>query len=120
MLGAQGRADFGRSRPRAGFSRIAGDCRFPGEPRRYRSSGSCRRFRSRLRIAMQAADPGQKMRMDILRRDAERKIFEKPRTPNWSEKIQRGFPDGLIISSERGGHRHAIALIYSSATDNKI
>lgn len=28
---------------------------------------------------MQAADPGQKMRMDILRRDAERKIFEKLR-----------------------------------------
>ena len=53
---------------------------------------------------MQAVDPGQKMRMDILRRDAERKIFEKLRTHNWSEKIEREFPDGLIISAERGGH----------------
>lgn len=69
---------------------------------------------------MQASDPGQKMRMDILHRDAERKIFEKLRTHNWSEKIEREFPDGLIISAERGGHRHIIALIYSSATDNKI
>jgi hypothetical protein len=69
---------------------------------------------------MQASDPGQKMRMDILRRDAERKIFEKLRTHNWSEKIEREFPDGLIISAERAGHRHTIALIYSSATDNKI
>jgi hypothetical protein len=69
---------------------------------------------------MQAPDPGQKMRMDILRRDAEQKIFEKLRTHNWSEKIEREFPDGLVISAERGGHRHTIALIYSSATDNKI
>ena len=53
---------------------------------------------------MQASDPGQKMRMDILRRDAELKIFEKLRAHNWPEKIKREFPDGLIISAERGGH----------------
>jgi hypothetical protein len=69
---------------------------------------------------MQPSDPGQKMRMEILRRDAQRNIFEKLRTHNWSEKIEREFPDGLIISAERGGHRHTIALIYSSATDNKV
>lgn len=69
---------------------------------------------------MQNIDPGQKARMDILRRDAERKIFEKLRTHNWSEKIEREFPDGLVISTERGGHRHSIALIYSSATDNRV
>ena len=103
-----------------GFSRIAGNCRFPGEPRRYRASGSCRRFGRCLSIAMQASDPGLKMRMDILRRDAERKIFEKLRIHNWAEKIEREFTDGLIISAERGGHRHIIALIYSSATDNKV
>jgi hypothetical protein len=73
-----------------------------------------------LSIAMQASDPGQKMRMDVLRRDAERKLFEKLRIHNWSEKIERELPDGLIISAERGGHRHIIALIYSSATDNRV
>jgi hypothetical protein len=60
------------------------------------------------------------MRMDILRGDAERKIFEKLRTHNWSANIEREFPDGLVISAERGGHRHIIALIYGSATDNRV
>jgi hypothetical protein len=69
---------------------------------------------------MQFVDPGQKARMDILRRDAERKIFEKLRTHNWSANIEREFADGLIIAAERGGHRHAIALIYSSDTDNGV
>ena len=44
---------------------------------------------------MQFVDPGQKARMDILRRDAERNIFEKLRNHNWSAKIEREFPDGL-------------------------
>jgi hypothetical protein len=69
---------------------------------------------------MQPSDTGQKARMDILRRDAEQKIFEKLRTHHWTPKVEREFPDGLIISAERGGHRHTIALIYSSATDNKV
>lgn len=58
--------------------------------------------------------------MDILRRDAELKIFEKLRTHHWTPKVEREFPDGLIISAERGGHRHSVALIYSSATDKKV
>ena len=68
---------------------------------------------------MQPASP-ERHRLDILRRDAERKILEKLRTHNWSAVIEREFPDGLIIAAERGGHPHTIALIYSSATDNKI
>lgn len=69
---------------------------------------------------MQPSDPEQKARMDILCRDAEQKIFEKLRTHHWTPKVEREFPDGLIISAERGGHRHTIALIYSSATDNRV
>ena len=65
---------------------------------------------------MQAADPGQKMRMDILRRDAERKIFEKLRTHNWSEKIEREFPDGLIISAERGGQASGVVCRRETST----
>lgn len=58
--------------------------------------------------------------MDILCRDAEQKIFEKFRTHHWTPKVEREFPDGLIISAERGGHRHTVALIYSSATDSRV
>lgn len=67
----------------------------------------------------QPASP-ERQRLDILRRDAERKILAKLRTHNWSSIIEREFPDGLIIAAERGGHRHTVALIYSSDTDNRI
>jgi YaaC-like protein len=69
---------------------------------------------------MQKADPGQAMRMEILRQDAESKILEELRTHNWTASISREFADGLIITAERGGHTHAVALIYSSATDNRV
>jgi hypothetical protein len=65
-------------------------------------------------------DPGQKARMEILNRDAERKILEPLRVHNWTVAIEREFPDGMIITAERGGRTHKIALIYTSATDNKI
>jgi hypothetical protein len=48
---------------------------------------------------MQPPDLGQRMRMDILRGDAERKIFEKLRTHNWSANIEREFPDGFPLSA---------------------
>jgi hypothetical protein len=73
-----------------------------------------------VKIAMQPFDPGQKARLDILRRDAEQKIFEKLRIHHWTPKVEREFADGLIISAERGGHRHSIALIYSSDTANSV
>jgi hypothetical protein len=58
--------------------------------------------------------------MQILRNDAERKMLEPLRTHGWTPTIEREFPDGLVIAAERGGHRHKVALIYTSATDNKI
>jgi len=60
---------------------------------------------------MQASDSGQRMRMDIPRRDAEPKFLEKLRTHNWSAVIEREFTDGPIIAAEGGGHRHIIAQI---------
>jgi hypothetical protein len=63
---------------------------------------------------------GQAARMQILRNDAERKILDPLRTHKWVATIEREFDDGLIIAAERGGHRHSVALIYTSATDNKV
>lgn len=60
------------------------------------------------------------MRLQILHNDAERKILEPLRTHGWTPTMEREFPDGLVIAAERGGHRHKVALIYTSATDNKI
>ena len=58
--------------------------------------------------------------MAILRDAAENKILDPLRTHNWTGSIEREFPDGVIIGAERGGHRHTVALIYSSATDNGV
>jgi hypothetical protein len=45
-----------------------------------------------VRGVMQPASP-ELQRLDILRRDAERKILEKLRTHNWSGVIEREFKD---------------------------
>ncbi|MGD0075318.1 MAG: hypothetical protein ABSD31_13405 [Candidatus Binataceae bacterium] len=58
--------------------------------------------------------------MEILRRDADRKILDPLRTHKWNVTIEREIPDGMIIAAERGGHQHKVALIYTSATDNAI
>jgi hypothetical protein len=67
-------------------------------------------------------DTGLEQRLAILRRDAELKIFEPLRTHGWTvsieEEVRRG--EYLLISAERGGHRHRIALLYSCATDNAV
>jgi hypothetical protein len=65
-------------------------------------------------------DAGRAARMEILRNDAERKILEPLRIHKWAATIEREFDDGMIIAAERGGHRHSVALIYSSATDNTV
>lgn len=65
-------------------------------------------------------DAGAKARLEILRRHAEHKILDPLRTHGWTASIEREFADGLILTAERGGHPHRVALIYSSATDNRI
>ena len=65
-------------------------------------------------------DHGAKARLDVLRRDAQHKMFDPLRTHGWTASVQQEITDGLILTAERGGHHHKIALIYSSATDNCI
>jgi hypothetical protein len=65
-------------------------------------------------------DAGAKARLEILRRDAESKILDPLRMHGWTALIERELADGLILVAERGGHPHRVALIYSSATDNRI
>src|SRR5258705_3732798 len=65
-------------------------------------------------------DAGQQARMEILRRDAERKILDPLRIHNWSAAIEREAEDSMIIVADRCGHQHRIAFIYTSATDNAV
>jgi hypothetical protein len=65
-------------------------------------------------------DAGQQGRMEILRRDVERKILDPLRTHKWSATIEREAHDCLIIAAERGGHQHKVAFLYTSATDNAV
>ena len=55
--------------------------------------------------------------MEILHRDAERKILDPLRTHKWNVTIEREIADGLIIAAD---HQHKVALIYTSATDNRL
>jgi hypothetical protein len=65
-------------------------------------------------------DVGARARLDILRRDAELKLIEPLRMHGWTASIDQEFSDGLILTAERGGRPHRVALIYSSATDNRV
>jgi hypothetical protein len=65
-------------------------------------------------------EAGAKARLDILRRDAQHKMLDPLRMHGWVASIEREFSDGLILTAERGGHAHRVALIYSSATDNRV
>lgn len=74
------------------------------------------------RIPQSLKDAGLEQRMEILLRDAERKFLEPLRTHGWTGSISQEVRHGeyLLISAERGGHRHCIALLYTSATDNAV
>lgn len=65
-------------------------------------------------------DAGAKARLDILRRDAENKMLDPLRMHGWTVCVEREFSDELVLTAERGGHTHRVALIYSSATDNRV
>lgn len=67
-------------------------------------------------------DTGWKARLDILKRDAERKIISQLKIHGWETKITSEVSKGdyITIETSRGGHSHKIALMYSSATDNAI
>jgi hypothetical protein len=69
---------------------------------------------------MNSLDPGQQARIKILRDVADQRILDPLRIHNWTASIERELADGLIVAAERGGHRHTVALIYTSATDNHV
>ena len=68
------------------------------------------------------ADPGPRMRLDILQRDAEQKILGPLRLHGWTAAVEREVELGeyLVIAAERGGTTRRLALVYSCATDNAV
>ena len=65
---------------------------------------------------------GWELRLEILQRDVEDQILSPLRHHSWTINEVQGVKLGeyLIISVERVGHRHKVAVLYSSATDNSI
>jgi hypothetical protein len=67
-------------------------------------------------------DSGKRLRLDLLRREADAKIIDHLRTHGWTASIEREVENGeyLIILAARGDAVHRIALLYTSATDNAV
>lgn len=63
---------------------------------------------------------GRDLRLNVLRRDAEAKILGPLRTHGWRAAIEQEGYDFLVIQAERGDQKRRAALLYSSATDNKV
>jgi hypothetical protein len=65
---------------------------------------------------------GWQLRVEILRQDAQRKFLGPLHTHGWKATVEQEVESGeyLLISAERGGQRHVIALMYTSATDNAV
>ena len=66
-------------------------------------------------------DNGLKMRMDILRGAADQQILKPLRSHGWNVEIssEYGIGEYLIIRATKNETEHKVALLYSSATDNK-
>ncbi len=67
-------------------------------------------------------DPGLRMRLDILQRDAEQKLLGPLRLHGWTARVEREVELGeyLVIAAVRGGTTRRLALVYSCATDNAV
>jgi hypothetical protein len=65
---------------------------------------------------------GWKLRLDILRRDAQQKFLDPLHMHGWKAAIEREVESGeyLLILAERGGQRHVVAFMYTSATGNAV
>jgi len=66
-------------------------------------------------------DTGASLRMDILRKAADQQIIKPLKSYGWSAEIASEHIPGefLIVSASKLGQEHKVALMYSSATDNK-
>jgi hypothetical protein len=65
---------------------------------------------------------GWDIRLKSLKNEAEQKMLTPLRKHNWTVHSVEEFEDGeyLIIDVERGGQRHKVALLYTSATGNAV
>ncbi len=65
---------------------------------------------------------GWESRLSILRSDTESKLLGPLQTHGWTATIELVVEKGeyLIVSAERGGFRHRVAVMYSSATENAV
>lgn len=65
---------------------------------------------------------GWDSRLAILQRDAEEKLLGPLRHHGWHASVERTVEHGeyLVISAERGGHSHRIAIMYTSGTANAV
>ncbi|MBL3635563.1 MULTISPECIES: YaaC family protein [Pseudomonas syringae group] len=66
-------------------------------------------------------DTGSALRMDILEKAAEQQILKPLASYGWTAEIESRYASGefLIISASKHGQAHRVALMYSSATDNR-
>jgi hypothetical protein len=65
--------------------------------------------------------PGVELRLEILKKSADQQILKPLHTHGWSAIIESEHADGeyLIISATKSEVIHKVALMYTSATDNK-
>ncbi|OIQ91712.1 hypothetical protein GALL_263430 [mine drainage metagenome] len=69
------------------------------------------------------ADSGARMRLNLLRQGAERKVLEPLRLHGWIAAVEResaGGEEFLILTAARGDASHRVALLYSCASSNAL
>jgi hypothetical protein len=78
--------------------------------------------KQRKHVMVTYMNNGWNLRLNVLRRTAEHDFLAPLRMHAWTATIEREVAEGeyLLIAAERGGHRHVIALLYTSATDNAV
>ncbi len=71
---------------------------------------------------MKMSGTGIEQRMAILRSAADQQIVKPFQTHGWSAEITKAEEDGeyLVITATKNGATRRVALLYSSATDNRF
>lgn len=65
---------------------------------------------------------GADLRMNILRKAADQQILKPLRTHGWTASIATEYLDGefIILNATKSSATHKVALMYTSATDNRL
>jgi hypothetical protein len=74
------------------------------------------------RSMLSSMKTGWNQRLEILRQAAQLKILDPLCTHGWNATIEHEVETGeyLLIAAERGGQRHVVALMYTSATNHAV